>query len=545
MRRFVMAVLLSGCTGEITTRSAPSTVPDTGVDEGIPALAAPLSRMTSPQYNNTVKDLFAPIAVPDQTTPGDVAVESFDNNTGVQTPSSALIEAYHANAQSVATAAMLEPAALLRCMPTDRPTEDSCAAKFLGTFVPKAFRRPVSPAELKELQDFYTEVRVDGTDFTTAMTLTIEAVLESPTFLYRIEVGSPVSGRADIVALTAYEVASRLSYFLWNTMPDRALLDAAAAGDLATRAGVKAQAERLLADPRARESVANFHRQWLKFEKMKGLTKDRVAYPNFSERTVSAMRASAEKYVEDIFFNGGSFKTLLTDDRAWVNDELAEVYGVPSPGPNLTLVKVDPTQRSGILTNAGLLAAFAHQTTDAPVLRGVFVLGNVMCEGTSAPPAGVSTSPPAADTGAPRTTRDRFALQHEQGACAGCHNTIDGIGFGFEHYDAIGQWRASEAGLPIDSKGWFTGGNDPVLTGTFDGALELGQKLAASSTAQSCIAANWLRYALGVDHTGIDKKALAPIISHFSSADLDLHSLVIAITTSDAFNTRVVRGNRT
>jgi hypothetical protein len=230
----------------------------------------------------------------------------------------------------------------------------------------------------------------------------------------------------------------------------------------------------------------------------------------------------------------------MTDDHAWVNDDLAAIYGVAAPGTStLTRVQLDPSQRSGILTNAGLMAAFAHQTADSPVLRGVFVLRNVMCKDLPPPPPGVNTSPPASSGGA-MTTRQEFATQHEQGSCASCHHTIDGIGFGFEHYDAVGAWRTQDDGLPVDSSGWFTGDYDSSLTGTFDGAVELGQKLAQSPTAQACLAKNWLRYALGVDHTGIDTKGLTPIVDAFSAAQLDMHALVIAVTTSDAFLTRVI-----
>jgi hypothetical protein len=538
------AVLLAGCTAVITTPTPLPPPPPPGPvtpDPGPPAAPSPLSRMTALQYNNTLADLFAPIAIPVQSVPADIPVESFDNNAAVQTPSAALIEAYEAAAEAVSTAAMQSPAALLGCTPADRLAEDACAATFLSTFLPKAFRRPVTSDELSAYAGFYTAARSDGmTDFPTAMTLTLQAVLQSPEFLYRVEVGTPIPGRTDAVQLTPYEVATRLSYFLWNTMPDQALTDAAAGGMLATKEGVQAQAERMLADPRARASVANFHRQFLRFDLMSGLTKDATMFPTFGPSTVSSMQASAEKFVDDVFFNGGSFAALLTDDHAWVNDDLAALYGVAPVGPTLTRVSVDASQRSGILTNAGLMAAFAHQTADSPVLRGVFVLRNLICEDLPPPPPGVNTAPPALDTSMPMTTRDRFAMQHEQGACASCHHTIDGIGFGFEHYDAVGAWRTEDSGLTVNAKGWFTQSYDSALTGTFDGAVELGQKLAQSPTTQMCLVKNWLRYALGVDHKGIDSNGLTPIVTAFSAANLDMHGLVLAVAASDAFTTRVI-----
>ncbi len=248
---------------------------------------------------------------------------------------------------------------------------------------------------------------------------------------------------------------------------------------------------------------------------MQGIAKDSTLYPTFSATTVSAMQDSANKYVDNLFFSGGSLQTLLTDDHAYVNDALADIYGVASPGADLALVQVDGTQRSGMLTNVGLMAALAHETADSPVLRGVFVLSSIICHALPPPPAGVNTAVPAPSTTAPMTTRENFATQHEQGACAACHHTIDGIGFGFEHYDATGKWRTEEYNLPIDSSGWFTSDYDAALTGTFDGAIDLGHRLAQSSTVQSCVAQNWLRYALGVDHTGVDSKGLTPIVAAF------------------------------
>ncbi|MFT3835407.1 MAG: DUF1592 domain-containing protein [Myxococcaceae bacterium] len=549
-RALAISLLCLGCTGSISLpkplQSAPTPGPDPmpmpmPEDPGPPAVAAPLPRLTSAQYNNTLADLFAPIAVAPQQLPGEVVIESFDNNTTVQTPSAALITAYQQSAQSVAEAVMTAPSAVLGCTPANRAAEDACATQFIATFLPKAFRRPVDTDERDAYGGFYTQLRSDGTtDFPTAMTLVIEAVLQSPDFLYRVELGAPITGQPDRVQLTPYEIANRLSYLVWNTMPDDALLAAAASGDLNTAEGLATQAQRLLADPRAQGAVGRFHRQWLKLDKLQGQTKDPVLFPNFDASTVTHLQQSAQLYVDHQFFSGGTLASLLTDDHAYVDDTLADIYGVSSPGPSLQLVQVDGTQRSGILTHPALLAAFAHPSSDSPVLRGVFVLDNVMCSGLPPPPAGVNTSLPAQSDGGVMTTRQEFATQHEQGGCASCHHTIDGIGFGFESYDAIGKWRTQDQGLQVDSTGWFTAKYDDQLSGDFDGAVQLGQKLAKSPTVQRCFAQNWLRYALGVGHTGVDKQMLAPIVTAANAQNDSLEAFVIAVIQSDAFNTRVV-----
>ncbi len=537
-------LLLAACVGTLGGDGDPSGSAGTGTGptgNDTPAAASPLARLTSEQYTATLRDLFAPIAVPDETLPGNVFVEGFDNNSTTQTPSAALIDALHANAVDVALHVMKSQAALLGCSPTTRADEDACAATATAALAKKAFRRPVDAAEVAVLVKLYTVLRSDGTtDFSTAMALLIETILQEPDFVYRVETGTPIVGDPLHVQLTPYEMASRLSYLLWNTMPDAALFAAAESGELAQPEGIEKQARRLLADPRAHAAVLKFHSEWLRFSAMDKLTKDGTIFPSFTDATATSLRASTDKYVDSIFFGEGTLTALLTDTHAWVNDDLASIYGVPAPGSSdFTLVSVDKKQRAGILTSAGMMAGFAHETADSPVLRGVWVLDRFMCNVPPPPPKGVNTTLPAAVTGKPLTTRDRFATQHEQGACAGCHHTIDGVGFGFEHYDATGAWRTQDNTLPVDSSGWFSAGNGD-LTGGFNGAVELGQKLAASETVQSCVASSWMRYALGVDHRGLDQKGLAPVLAAFQQSQLKLPELVVAITKSDAFRTRPI-----
>jgi hypothetical protein len=373
------------------------------------------------------------------------------------------------------------------------------------------------------------------------MTLGIESILQSPDFLYRIEVGTPDPDDKARRVLGSYEMASRLSYFFWNTMPDEALFAAADKDELASVAGVEKQARRLLADPRARDAVIQFHHEWLRFEEMDLLTKDQKTFPAWSDATAQSMRDSADKYIGQIFFGEGTLTALLTDDHAYVNDDLAPIYGVKSPGGSaLSWVKVDAKQRSGILTHAGIMASFAHQTEDSPVLRGVWMLDRWMCQPPPPRPKNVKPTLPDPNPKKPETTRERFADEHEQGACATCHHSIDGMGFGFEHYDAIGAWRDKDNGHPVDASGWFPASGVSDLQGTFDGAVDLGQKLAKSEQVQSCVATQWLRYSLGVDHEGVSEADVAPIVESFVKDGLDLRELVVAVATSQAFRTRRV-----
>jgi Protein of unknown function (DUF1592)/Protein of unknown function (DUF1588)/Protein of unknown function (DUF1595)/Protein of unknown function (DUF1585)/Protein of unknown function (DUF1587) len=511
--------------------------PAAGTDHPV---AVPFAHLTSAQYVATLIDLFAPIAVTPKAPPSDVVVEGFDNNASVQVPSAPLLDAYHDAAVKVTVAAMGSAAKLLGCTPASRADEDACAGKFFGPFAKRAYRRPVTADEVADLTAFYASRRAAGDDFPTAMTLSIETILQSPYFLYRVELGTPIAGRANVVQLGGYEMASRLSYLLWNTMPDDALFASAESGELNDPGGLEKQARRMLTDPRAHAALARFHHGWLKFDVMRNLSKDTTVFPAFTPAVATAMQQSAEKFVDGVLFGGGTLTTLLTDSHAWVNDDLAPIYGVPKPGSaNLTLVPVDPTQRAGILTNAGLMAGFAHGTADSPVLRGVFVLERLLCAPSPAPPPGVNATPPTAPAGSgPKTTRDIFATTHEQGGCAGCHHTIDGIGFGFEHYDAIGAYRTTDNGLPVDATGWFPGGALDV-NGPFKDAIDLGSRLAASASVQGCVASYWLRYALGVDHTGVDLTQLGSVVQGFRANNLGLQELLVAITKSDGFRTRL------
>jgi len=251
--------------------------------------------------------------------------------------------------------------------------------------------------------------------------------LQAPQFLYRVEVGSGAAQNG-FAALSPYEMASRLSYFLWDSMPDATLMTAADGGQLGTADQLELQARRMFTDPRAHATVANFHRQWLRFEKLNNLVKDTSVFPQWNANVASAMVDSVKKFVEHEFWDEGTLDAFLTDHPVDVNDALASIYGGAPPGSTaMQLVAADPAQRAGVMTQAGLLAGFAHDVYDSPVLRGVFVLDRLLCAAPPPPPANVNLTLPATVTG-PMTTRQMFEQTHEQGTCASCHHQIDGIG---------------------------------------------------------------------------------------------------------------------
>jgi hypothetical protein len=496
---------------------------------------APLAHLTNIQYRSTLADLFPSISIAsdDMTLPAEIASEGFTNNADAQTPSAELIEALSSNAHSIATQAIADVSKILPCHPAAAADEPSCGRQFISTFGKRAFRRPLRDDETQRYGAFFDNSYKQW-GFSTAVRLVIEGMLQSPSFLYRIEVDGSASAPA--VALGPYEMASRLSYLLTNSMPDDALSQAAEGGGLADVSGVEREARRLLQAPNARGAVAEFHRQWLRFDKMDNLSKAPDLYPTFTPSTGLAMKDATTKYVDRLFWDEGrTLPALLTDNHAYVNDALAPLYGATSMGADLAWGAVDGGQRSGILTQVGLLAGFAHQRNDAPVLRGVFVMDRLLCAAPPAPPPNVNTALPELNADAKLTTRQQLEQSHVATACASCHESIDGIGFGFENYDAVGAYRTTELGLSVDSTGNLKGSD---VDGPFHGAVELGKKLSQSQQVRECVSTQWLRYALGVTRDEIEGCMVDPIVKAFADHGYDLRELLVATATSDAFRYR-------
>jgi hypothetical protein len=500
------------------------------------AAPAPIARLTNLEYTNTLHSLLPGVTLPEISLPDDIVVEGFDNNAKAQTASPALIEQYSNNAEAVATAVTANLSTVMPCQASTSAQQDSCGAQFISQFVARAYRRPVTADETTRYTALFSAAK-SSYDYPTAIGMVVQAALQSPSFLYRVELGGPAkNGNAP---LTGYEMASRLSYFFWDNAPDQQLLAAAGSGELDSADGVEAEARRLLADPQAHAAVSNLFHQWLRFDKMDRMTKSATLFPTWNEQVAQSLRNSAGVFVDHVFWDlGGSLDALLTDNKAYVDANIAPMYGLTATaGNDMQLIVTDAKQRSGILTQAGLLAAFAHETADSPVLRGVFVMDRLLCSAPPPPPANLNLSLPDASSGStPMTTRDRFAMTHEQGDCAGCHHAIDGFGFGFEHYDAVGKWRDTDNGLQVNAKGWIDGTRD--ANGDFDGAVELGQRLAQSEQVSDCVASQWFRYSLGLGAADVDTCALAPVAKTFADSGGDMQELMIATVTSDAFRNR-------
>lgn len=506
-----------------------------GEQTALPA-PAPLLRLTNREYQNTVRDLFPELTVPAAVLPADNHDEGFDTLSSAQAVSPTLIEALDEHAAKVAAAVVAALPRVVPCSQNGAAQEAQCGAEFLSELLARAYRRPPASDELARAQQLFDAARTSW-GFAKAVELSVRGVLKTPQFIYRLELGAKEPEQPGSLRLTGHELASRLSYLFWDSMPDAELTRAATSGELDSEAGVERQAARMLDDPRTRTALATFHSQWLRFEKMRDLKKSSADYPKFRDATAAALRASAEQYVSYLFWQRGDFRGLFTDTKAFVNDELAWIYGVPATGSTtLSLVDVDKTQRAGILTLAGLLAGFAHETSDAPVLRGVFVLDRLLCDSPPPPPKGVPPLQTEFEGGAAMTTREILEKTHVNSGCVGCHDAIDGVGFGFGHYDAVGAYRTHERGLVVNAASELKGTLD--ADGKFEGAVELAERLSQSKQAQACVAQQLLRYSLGLSKTELNACALSSTVQRFSASGLKFRELLLGYVTSAAFRRR-------
>src|SRR5580693_2299309 len=387
-----------------------------------------LRRLTHSQYDHTVRDLLGDQTAPAGQFPPEDFVNGFLNQSRGQSLSPLLLEAYSNAAEKLARSAFRggDTHGLLSCKPSPE-----CGKQFVREFGRKAFRRPLEPAE----QQRYELLLAKERDFLKGAQLVVEAMLQSPNFLFWINTTSDPK-------LKAWATANRLSYSMWDTMPDAELFAAAERGELATRAGVEKQVRRMLSDPRAHESLDEFVSQWLRFDRLTTASKDRRKFPYFTRETANAMITEARTFVSDLVWNDGNFMDLFTANYGYVSPELARIYGVPAPAKDFERVAFPASsERAGILGQGLFLALTAKPEDSSPTGRGLFIREQFLCQHVPDPPPGVNTNLPPVTEAKPQTNRDRMAEHATNPSCATCHKLIDPIGFGFEKFDGIGAKR--------------------------------------------------------------------------------------------------------
>jgi len=491
---------------------------------GASAEFAPMARLTRREYARSVKDLLGVDFAIANLQPDGIVGLFFAN---VSTPvSEAQVDEYRLAAEQIAEAATMDVAALTGCGPE---TGEACARSFVTSFGRRAFRRPLTTEET----DGYLAIFRVGSGrggFRGGIRLIVTGMLQSPSFLYRVE-PSPRAGLGP-VKLDGFELAARLSYLITASTPDAALLDAAGNGGLDSDAGLTAQAERLLASPAAASALGAFHGEWLKVSGLSEVEKDAGLFPTWNDELKRALTSETEHFVSYVLGQAdGRFATLLTAPYSVIDPILAPLYGAAAPAA-VGRVDFDPARRSGLLTQGAFLAVKAHDQQSSPVRRGIGLLQSVACIDMPPPPPALMVQAPKVDVTA--TTRERFAAHSNNPTCAACHTKIDPPGFAFESYDAIGQFRSTEAGKPIDTAVTLVN-VAPDIDGSYPNTRAMLEHLATSKTAGDCYALQWFRYALKREPVMRDACTLKRALGAFQTSQGGVKDLVRALASADAF----------
>lgn len=530
---------VAGCTGSIGDGETCATCAPPGVgpleDEAL-LVTSRFPRLSHLQWENTVRDLLYLPQVPGLSASftGDPLGGAFDNNETSLLVTPGLWADYQLAAEDLAEVVTSDAAMLAKLLPPDAPSDPAARAEaFIQHFGTRAYRRPLSGDEVSALAALFAkgpELADGPDDFAKGARLVLQAILQSPHFVYRVQASSEVV--EGLIPLSSYEVATKLSYMLWNTMPDDKLFAAAAAGQLSSPEGVMKEAERLLDHDNARAMVASFHEQLYQYDHYEDLYKDPALFPDYNPELGADMRRETQMFIEDVIFEGnGGIEQILTEPYTFVNADLAALYGVEGDyTATFERADLDPTERTGFLTRIGFLASNATSREQHSIYRGVFVNRRIICAELPDPPANV----PGLPGGDFATNRERVDSHTGEGTCgATCHGSlINPAGFAFEHYDALGQYRTMENGNPINSADEYPLGGEKVSYGD---AIEFSEIIAKSDEAHGCYAKYWLAFAYGREMQKGDEASLTELAAQSRAG---AKPLILALTQTKAFRTR-------
>jgi hypothetical protein len=523
--------------------------PSPGTVQGVAVKPQPavVRRLTHSQYNQTVADLLGDQTRPADRFPQEDYINGFTNQAAGQSISPVQEEAYSRAAAKLARNAFRggDQRRLLACRPSG-PDDAACRQKFIREFGRKAFRRPLTAAEVARFEKLFRLDAAASQDFLRGAQLVVEAMLQSPSFLFHLEQGPEQQ-------FEQFRTASRLSYFLWDTMPDEVLFRAAAAGELRTPQQIGAAAARMLDDPRARNSMDVFLSQWLRFDRLKSAIRDHRFYPDFSAELVESMLEETRRLFHHLVWENGNFTELFTSSYAYVNNDLAQLYGVAPPKQAFARVDFPSgSQRAGILGQAAFLTLTGKPSETSPTERGLFIREHFLCQIVPPPPPGVNTTLPPPTDEKPLTNRQMLQAHLSNPTCSACHRLIDPIGFGLEHYDAVGRYREqqvvtiyptfdeithhiktkpTEHRLPLDTAAFVLG----IPNSQFEGPRALGQILAGDPACQRCVVKQLFRYAVGRPEGDADQPVIDASLEVFRKSQFNFQKLIIAIINSKPF----------
>ncbi|MGI9473832.1 MAG: DUF1592 domain-containing protein [Rubripirellula sp.] len=501
-----------------------------------------IQRLNKAEYNNTIRDLTGLDLRLADGFPSDDVGGGFDNIGDVLSIPPILLEKYLAAAYAAADRVVGDPEAKKRVFPHEPKSEEigdvvEAAQANVQHFASQAYRRPVTQTEQERIFAIMRLAWEQDSSPDEIYKTVIAAVLSNPNFLFRAE-RDPDAGAGEFVRdLDGYELASRLSYFLWSSMPDKELFDLAASGQLRDRNVLADQARRMLADPKSKALVDNFAGQWLQLRDVSRLMPDPELFPDFDGALRNAMRRETEMFFETMIHEDRSVLEFLTADFTYVNQRLASHYGISEvSGEEFQRVPLADGRR-GVLTHASILMLTSNPTRTSPVKRGKWILENILAEPPPPPPANVPELEEGAETLG--SLREQMEQHRTNEACAVCHRTMDALGFGLENFDAIGAWRQQDGRFEIDASGELPGDVQ------FDGAVELMSILSQEKSEQfcQCLTQKLLTYGLGRGLDSYDRCVVNDAVATLQQNDFRFSALVTAIVTSDAFTMR--EGKRT
>lgn len=514
---------------------------------------SPLRRLTNLEYDNTVRDLFPGLDVgrPSSTHAfvGDSVEHLFDNEVGHQAVERDRARGYLEAAEAIAAKALADIPRLLGCDPASKG-EDACVEQFIGTFGERAFRRPLESVERDRLGNFYAGTKATA-GFATGVQALVERMLQSPQFLYRVELTSTTSGGAKMVRVDPWELATRLSYLFRASMPDTELFEAARSGRLRETGELERQARRLLADARSWDSLGHFARQWLGLDKLSGdpPAKDPQLFPRWGAEVKDAMRAETEAFFKHVLGAPGvRYEDLFAGNYTFANRVLANHYGIEGPaGETPVKVALDPRRSAGLLTQGSYLVWTADPQSPNAIFRGKYIRERLLCAPVPEPTVNI----PDLSEPKPTVTSRQRVEEHSKNPCAqACHRLLDPIGFALENFDAVGVWRDRDAGQTVDASGELFGEDLGDTQGRFDGVAELGRKMAGSQHVRSCIAEQMFRFAFGRGPVladgaspgrGIDQCTMETLRRKLGERG-SLSDMLVALVTTEAFLHRPATG---
>lgn len=493
-----------------------------------------LRRLTRTQFRNALNDVFGYLV-----DVNNLDADSWTDNmatvgASVVVTSDQGAEQYNTAVESAADAVFSDAtkrSQLIGCTPTGQ-SNDTCLRGFLQKLGQRAWRRPLESGELDNLASVAANAATTlGSAAEGARWATV-ALFESPNFLYRPELGAAASNGTR--RFTAYEMAGRLSFLIWNSIPDQMLMDQAASGMLNTTDGIRTAATRMLGTTAGRESIGAFAEEYLRLDRVITQAKDPSMFPEYTPDLQTAMvKDMRETWASLAFDDQASALDLFTTTKVVVNANLATLYGLDPTGLTATTFKTMSLPangpRAGILSKAGFLSQYANQQSGSPTLRGKFMRESLMCSTVPPPPPGVNTSVIDEPTDVPMTKRQRLEQHRSASACAACHALMDPLGLPLESFDAIGKYRTTDNGLPVDP------------TSTFDGqqvadARALGTVVSQSATVAQCLVQKYYMYAMGYEERDVDGSVLNTVAAAFKASGFKLRDLILAVVTNDAFS---------